>query len=226
MVRHCRLMAQVVLVAVVAMLAFPGSGWALSAYFITLSANGATPAAATMPAGMYPVWFNRDTVTHTVEFADGLCSVQVAPGGIGQCAGVAFPVGDHPYTLDGTDQAAVTVVAEPRTVSLGASRHEIRRGARLTLRGSLRYAYAGPPIAPGARASMRVTILARHDPGQPFRALASVRPGALTATGYPWRRIIHPDRTTTYLVEANSQPASGQYWQPAQSKPVTVVVRR
>ena len=73
---------------------------------------------------------------------------------------------------------------------------------------------------------MRVTILARHEPGQPFRALASVRPGALEPTGYPWRRIIHPRRTTTYLVEANSQPASGENWQAARSKPFTVVVRR
>jgi hypothetical protein len=226
MVRLCRVIAQAALVAVVAMLAFPGSGWALNAYFITLGANGPTPAAATMPAGMYPVWFNHDTVTHTVDFADGLCSVQVAPGGIGQCAGVAFSVGDHPYTVDGTVLAGVTVIAERRTISLGARRHEIRRGERLTLHGSLQYAYAGPPIAPGARTSMRLTILARHEPGQPFRAVASVRPGGLEATGYPWRRIIHPRRTTTYLVEANSQAASGQYWQPARSKPFTVVVRR
>jgi hypothetical protein len=226
MVRHRRLIAQVVLSAGLAVLAFPAGGSALSAVFITLTPRGPTPAAVDIPAGMYPVWQNQDTVAHTVVFANGLCSFQVAPGAIEQCAGVGFAVGSHPYTVDGTAPASITVTPEGRTVTLGAPRHEIKRGARLTLRGLLRYGYAGPPVFPGSRTSMRVTVLARHDRREQFRAVASVRPGALKASGYPWRREIHPRRTTTYVVEAVSQPTSGQYWQPAQSEPFTVVVRR
>jgi plastocyanin len=224
--RHSRLIAQVVLIAGLAVLAFPASGSALSAVFITLAPSGPTPAAVDIPAGTYPVWRNVDTVTHTVAFAKGLCSFQVAPGAIGQCAGVGLAVGSHPYTVDGTVQASINVTPEGRTVTLGAPRHEIKRGARLTLHGLLKYGYAGPPVFRGSRTSMRVTVLARHDRREPFRAVASVRPGALRASGYPWRREIHPRRTTTYIVEAVSQPASGQYWQHAHSEPFTVIVRR
>ena len=226
MIRHRRPIAQVVLSAGLTVLAFPASGSALSAVFITLTPSGPTPAGVDIPAGMYPVWQNQDAVAHTVVFANGLCSFQVAPGAVGQCAGVGFAVGSHPYTVDGTAQGSITVTPEGRTVTLGAPRHEIKRGTRLTLRGLLQYGYTGPRVFRGSRTSMRVTVLARHDRRDRFRAVASVRPGALRANGYPWRREIHPRRTTTYIVEAVSQPASGQYWQPARSGPFTVVVRR
>jgi hypothetical protein len=136
-----------------------------------------------------------------------------------------WQLGSHPYTVDGTVQARITVTPEGRTVTLGAPRHEIERGARLTLRGLLKYGYTGPPVFRGSRTSMRVTPCS-PDRHEPFRAVASVRADALRASGYPWRREIHPRRTTTYIVEAISQPASGQYSQSAQSEPFTVVVRR
>lgn len=225
MKRNCRLIAQAALVAAFAVLAFPASGSALSAVFITLTPSGPDPAAATVPAGMYPVWVNHDTTAHTIVFPDGHCSIQVAPNGYGQCTGEAFSVGSHAYSVDGSAQASITVTPQGRKVTLGARRHRIKRGARLTLRGLLTYQYAGPPVFRGSRTSMRVTLLARHGRRQPFRAVASVRPGALNANGYPWQRVIRPRRTTTYIVEAGSQPKSGQYWQPAQSGPFTVVVR-
>lgn len=225
MARHRRLIAQAALVAALAVLAFPASGSALSAFFITLTPSGPSPAVATMPAGMYPVWVNHDTTAHAIVFPDGLCSIQIAPGGIGQCTGEGFSVGAHAYTVDGSAQASITVTPQGRKVTLDARRHQIKRGARLTLRGLLTYQYAGPPAFRGSRTSMRVTLLARHDRRQPFRAVASVRPGALNANGYPWQRVIRPRRTTTYIVEAGSQPTSGQYWQPAHSGPFTVVVR-
>ena len=225
MLRRRLLIAQVCLVAVLAVLAFPGSGSALSAYFITLTAGGAAPAAASLPAGMYPVWVNHDTTTHTVAFPGGLCSFQVAPGAIGQCTGAGFSVGVHPYTVDGTAQASITVTPGGRTVSLTARRHAIRRGARLTLHGLLNLAQTSPPVLPGARTSMRVTLLARYNSRHPFRAVATMRVARLTANGFPWRRHIRPRRTTTYIVEANSQPAAGQAWQNAHSGPFTVRVR-
>jgi hypothetical protein len=226
MVRHCRLIAQAIVIAGLAVLAFPASGSALSAVFIALTPSGPAPAAVTIPAGMYPVWSNQDTVAHTVSFANGLCSIQVAPGATGQCTGVGFAVGDHPYTVDGTAQASITVTPEGRTVSLGARRHEIKRGARLTLHGLLNLDEGSPPVLPGARTSMRVTVLARPDRRHPFRAVASTRAGRLNAKGFPWQWHIRPRRTTIYMVQANSQPASGQYWQPAHSRPFKVVVRR
>jgi hypothetical protein len=223
MARHCRLIAQLALVAGFALLAFPAAGSAFSGIGITLTASGPTPSVQTFPAGMYPLWFNQDTVAHTVVFANGLCSFQVAPGGIGQCP-VGFFVGGYPYTVDGTTQATVTVTPEDRTLTLRAQRHEIRRGARLTLHGFLGFQVAGPPVVGSGRPSMRVTVLARHDRRHPFRAVATVRPGA-GAGAYPWLRHIRPRRTTIYMVEANSQPAAGPYWQPAHSRPFKIVVR-
>ena len=86
MVRTWRLIAAVALLGVLAVLAFPADGSAYRGMGISLTAAGASPSVLTMPVGMYPVWFNSDTVTHTVGFANGLCSFQVAPGGFGRCA--------------------------------------------------------------------------------------------------------------------------------------------
>lgn len=69
---------------------------------------------------------------HTVVFANGLCSIQVAPGGFGQCAngyGGGY-VGDYAYTVDNTFQASIVTVADGRSVSLHGRRHTIRLGAR------------------------------------------------------------------------------------------------
>ena len=66
---------------------------------------------------------NTDTVTHTVVFANGSCSIQVAPDTGGQCPGeLSFPryVGDYAYTVDGTSQAQLVIDAVGRSVSLGA----------------------------------------------------------------------------------------------------------
>jgi hypothetical protein len=226
MVRHFRLIAQVALIAGLAVLAFPAGGSALNAAGISLTSSGPSPAVLTIPAGIYPVWLNNDTVTHTVDFANGLCSIQIAPGAVGQCP-LGLSVGAFPYTVDGTVQASVTVTPHSRTVTLRAGRHEIKRGARLTLRGFLNYDFLdSPPVTGGTRTSMRVTVLARSDRRHPFRAVATVRAGGVTARGaYRWLRHIRPRRTTIYMVEANSQPASGQYWQPAHSRPFKIVVR-
>jgi hypothetical protein len=70
-------------------------------------------------------------VTHTVVFANGLCSIDVAPASRGQCTSGFFMsyVGDYPYAVDGTSQANVVIEAVGRSVSLGARTHSISRGS-------------------------------------------------------------------------------------------------
>ena len=136
MVRRRWLIGQIAFVALLAVLALPSSGSALSAVFISLTPTGPSPAVLTISAGLYPVWINQDTVTHTVTFANG-CSIQVAPGGYGQCTnGFSGVVGDYAYTVDGTAQASIVVTAEGRTVTLTARRHTIKRGSARAARSA------------------------------------------------------------------------------------------
>jgi hypothetical protein len=230
MVRRPWLLAQLALVGVLALLALPSSSYALRAGIpIFLTANGPSPAVGTFPAGMYPIWINQDTVAHTVAFANG-CSIQVAAGAVGQCGnGLWNVVGDYPYTVDGTTQASVDVTAESRAVSLTAKRHGIRRGSELMLHGRLAIAMLSPPVLEGPR--QPVTVLARSDRYHAFHRIAVViaKPHRLKnrATAYSvWHLRVRPRTQTTYIVEANSQPAIGQFWQQAWSSRFTVRVHR
>jgi hypothetical protein len=134
MVRRRWLIAQVVLAGVLALLAFPGESSAFAGMPIALTATGPVPAIQTVSTVTYPFWINQDTVAHTVSFANGRCTVQVAPGGLADCpTGFASGPGDYAYTVDGTAQASVVVQIAGRTVTLGARTHQIAGGARLTL---------------------------------------------------------------------------------------------
>jgi hypothetical protein len=228
MARIWRLIAQFALVGAV-ILAFPSAGSALSAASIALTPTGPSPAVLTIPAFMYPVWVNQDSVTHTVTFANGDCSVQVAPGAIGQCTkDFSSGVGDHAYTVDGTAQGSVVFAAVGRTVTLGARSHRIDRGSVLTLHGRLAVQTGSPPAFQGRR--MPVTVLARPDRYHPFHRIAVVtakprrsrNPGNAHSV---WRLRVRPRARTIYIVEANSQPAGGEYWQQAWSKPFRVDIR-
>ena len=233
MVRRWRLVAQVALFGVLALLVLPSSGSALlTPIQIYLTANGPSPAVQTVPAGLWPVWVNQDTVTHTVTFAAG-CSLQIAPGDEARCTGgMSLAVGTHPYTVDGATQASVVVTAMRRTVTLEAKRHGIARGSELTLHGRLSVGFLSPPPCEGPR--MAVTVLARRDRYHPFHRIAVVsakparpRRGCDPANARSaWHLRVHPGTRTIYIVEANSQPASGQYWQNARSKPFRVRVGR
>jgi hypothetical protein len=111
MTRRWRLIAQIAVLGAL-ILALPSTGSALSVAFVQLTPSGPSPAVLSIPAGMYPVWENTDTVAHTVTFAKGLCSFQVAPGQIGQCR-IGWPAGQYEYTVDGTFQGSVVVDAAP-----------------------------------------------------------------------------------------------------------------
>ena len=98
---------------------------ALSEAFVQLTPTGPSPAVLTIPAGMYPVWVNNDHVTHTVSFANGLCTFQLAPGAYQECP-VAFSVGRYAYTVDGSAPGSVVVNAlPPASVTLTARSHTI-----------------------------------------------------------------------------------------------------
>lgn len=234
MARRWRLLAQVALVGVLAALVFPADGSALRAVFIALTPTGPSPAVLTIPAGMYPVWINQDSVTHTVVFANGLCSIQVVPGEYdGQCADGFGPgnyVGSYAYTVDNTFQGSIVAVADGRSVSLNGRRHTIRRGSELKLHGRLQDYDLSPP---GAGPEQPIIVLARHDSHHPFRRLAVVM-AKLHPTPqshvHPWGVLlwqlrVRPRARTIYIAEANSQPPGGQVWQHAWSKPFKVLVR-
>ena len=220
MTRHRPLTAELALVGLLAALVFPADSSALRAVSIALTARGPSPSVLNLPSGLYPIWLNQDTVTHAVVFANGLCSFQVAPGEIGQCTdGFLIRPGQYAYTVDGTVQASIVVVAEPRAVTLVARSHRIGHGAQLRLHGRLTIPILSPP--PVGPESDPVVVLARPDRHHAFRRIRTV-----TARGHlgrlSWQLRVRPPRRTIYIARANSEPAAGEYWAPAWSKPFRV----
>jgi hypothetical protein len=219
MPRRRWLIAQIALVGVLVALALPASSSALSAVFIALTSTGPSPATLTIPAGLHPVWMNQDTVSHTVTFGSG-CSIEVGPGGIGQCTdGLGTVVGDYAYTVDGTTQASVTVTPEWRGVTLHGKRHGFRRGSKVLLHGTLAIATSSPPVLSGPR--MPVTVFARPDRSHAWHRVAVVMAKPLQSSHLPahsvWELWVRPHGSTTYMAVADSQPKAGQYWTHARS---------
>jgi hypothetical protein len=225
MLRSCRLTAQIALLGVLAVLAFPADGSALRGVLIVLTPTGPSPSTLTLPAGLYPIWANRDQIPHTVVFANGLCSFQVAPGDVAACPD-GWPdnprLGEYPYTVDGTLAASIDVVPEGRSITLTANAHRIAPGTKLRLHGELDVPILSPPAPP---APQPVIVLARHDRYHPFRRFRVV---TATAHGWHlnWQLRVRPRTRTIYIAEADSQPAGGQYWDRAWSKSFRVAPAR
>lgn len=229
MVRRRWLIVKLALCGAVGLLVFPGASSALiGPYTVTLSSSGPSPAILTEPVGWPPVWFNNtDTVTHSVTFANGTCSIDVAPGTHASCT-AHFGIGTYDYTVDGTSQAQLVVQAIPRSVSLRARHTTIERGARVTLHGQLhdiQYPYPGSAGTPHP-----IMVLALHYHGHKLHRVAVVRakysPGPHGLGRLVWRLHVRPRATTAYIAEAVYQPRSGRVWKQAWSKPLKVVVRR
>ena len=222
MMRQWRLIGLVAILGGVA-LGFPSAGSALRpTWQISLTPSGPSPSVLNLSVGGgYLYWLNEDQVTHTVTFANGLCSFQVAPGDRGVCSDEFYAsAGQYPYTVDGTAQGTVIVSLNPRMVTLTARRHTIGQGKHLLLHGMLDFPVDSPPIF---ESKMPVTLLARHDSHHPFKRVAvTAKWSRREASGFPWRISVHPKMTTTYLAEATS---ASNYWQPAMSRPFRVVVR-
>lgn len=231
MARRRRSIVLVALVGVLTALVFPADGSALRAVFIGLTPSGPSPAVLTIEAGLYPVWINEDTVPHSVVFANGLCSIEVAPGAIGQCTngyGGCY-VGTYVYTVDNTFQASIVTLADGRSVSLNARRHTIHRGSELRLHGRLQDYDLSPP---GAGPEQPIVVLARRDRYHPFRRIAVVRaklhrkPTENAPFGrLLWQLRVRPRTRMIYIAEANSNPPGGVVWERAWSKPFRVRVR-
>lgn len=232
MVRRRWLIAQLALVGAVALLAFPAAGSAvLPTYAVSLTAAGPSPAVLELPAGYNPEWSNTDTVTHTVVFANGLCSLQVAPGDSARCSsGFTDYVGDYSYAVDGASQAQLAVEAIARSVSLLARSHAVHHGSRLTLHGQLQDIQYGSP--PNAGSPQPIVVLARPDRYHAFHRIAVVKAKLHLPKGVNpffgqllWHLRVHPRAKTIYIAEANYQPQGGKVWQQAWSKPFRVRVR-
>lgn len=226
MARRWRLIAQVALAAMLAALAFPSSGSGLAAAFIFLTPTGPSPAVLTIPAGMYPVFQNDDQVTHTVSFANGRCSFQLAPGAYRQCN---FPllVGQYAYTVDGTIQGSIVINAlPPTTVTLTARSHTLPKSAYLRLEGTYEETTCcGPPYV--GRLRVPIAVLARPNRYHPFRRIATVRLEKPTRYGvYNWRLNLRPERKTIYIAEVTYQPQGEQGKRQAWSRPFKVIVHR
>jgi hypothetical protein len=222
MVRRRWLIAQIAFVAMLGVLAFPGEGSAFAGVPIDLTATGPSPVVQAVSTLTYPFWINTDTVAHTVSFANGRCTVQVAPGAESSCPFSTGP-GTYPYTVDGTAQGSVVVQLSGRTVTLDARSHKIAGGAPLTLRGRLRSFVPLPSPGPASP----LIVLARPDRMHPFHRIAIVRP----RISYPknsfgvlrWHLRVHPRTRIIYIAEARSAP---QTFQRAWSKPFRVHVSR
>jgi hypothetical protein len=228
MVRRPWLIAQLALVGALVTLALPSSSLALRASFIYLTSSGPSPAAATIEAGLYPVWLNQDTVAHTITFADG-CSIEIAAGDSGNCPnGPGNVVGNYAYTVDGTTQASVKVTPEWRGVTVTAKRHGFRRGSKVLLHGHLAIANLSPPAVFGPR--MPVVVFERPRGHHVWYRLGVVmaKPLKKPSSGSPysvWQLWVRPHGGTTYKVEAYSQPKAGKFWRTAWSKPFGVYRR-
>lgn len=235
MVRRRWLIVQLALVGVLALLTFPGAGSAIRPIFVvSLTPTGPSPAVLSVPAGLGQVWFdNADTVTHTVSFANGECSIQVAPGARGQCttSSLVSYVGDYPYTVDGTSQGQLVIEAVGRSVSLVARSHSINRGSRLRLHGRLQEENSNWS-PPSAGQPQPIIVLARPDRHHPFHRIAVVRaklnPKRKQNAPFGkllWQLRVRPQTRMIYIAEANYQPQGGQVWQQAWSTPFKVLVR-
>jgi hypothetical protein len=235
MVRRRRFIAQVALFGVLAALAFPADGSALRPVFIiSLTPTGPSPSVLRTAAGLGPVLFdNTDTVTHSVVFANGLCSIQVAPGSrVGCTSSFMGYAGDYPYTVDGTSQAQLVVEVVGRSVSLGARSHSVNPGSQLRLHGRLQEENSNWS-PPSAGQPQPIIVLARSDRYHPFRRIAAVRAkwDRTTKQSAPfgkllWQLRVRPQSRMIYIAEANFQPTGGQVWQRAWSKPFRVRVGR
>jgi hypothetical protein len=205
---------------------------------VYLTATGPSPATLTENALQSARFYNADSVSHSVVFANGLCSLTVAPDLVNRdqgvdCANGFMPyVGSYAYTVDGKFSGTVVTTPLRRSVTLTARTHAPRGGTRLILRGRvMRSEVGGSPPAP-------VVVFVRHDSKQPFKPIATIRTrfDGPDDTAYGWKLTVRPGVTTTYIARVRGQrlcyfPAArcgrphGQVWANATSRPFTIRIR-
>ena len=245
-----RLAAVATLLAAVAatagLLASASSGAASTAYckvpfcVVSLTATGPSPDNVKMQAGTDLDFANNDSVSHTVVFANGLCSLTVTPGEQEGGAPWVFCtdnftsyVGSYAYTVDGKFPGTAVTTPLRRVVTLTARTHSIRRGTRLMLHGQVSVICPEKPLgcafAPSPRQRemtiFRVAVLARDNSKQPFQPIATVKPRYLAKVPGSWTLTVQPGNTTTYIAKVTGQLPQGQIWTNATSRPFTIWTR-
>jgi hypothetical protein len=232
------LIASVALVGVLATLGFASDGSAYSSWTaVTLTAAGPSPNVFTTSATDVLVFWNKDTVAHTLAFTSPDCTFSVPPGyEIGPGGQVINPgqqslppacddnftfyAGRYSYSMDGKFPGTIEVDALQRSVTLTARTHTIRRGTRLTLHGQVQF---GGNFSPACcTPPFPVVIFARYDRGQPLKQIARLR-----APDRSWHLRVRPGVRTTYIAQVSGQLPEGQIWtqQPSWSRPFTVLIR-
>jgi plastocyanin len=230
------LITQVALVGTLVAVAFASDG---SAYVdtasVSLTASGPAPTTLKMRAGTYLAFVNKDSVPHTVVFANGLCSLAVSPGeAVGPGISIngsqqpdcnrnfPFYVGSYAYTVDGKFPGRVDTMPGRRSVSLTARTYRIHRGERLTLHGQVIWDNTATPLT--SNVPFPVIVLARYEK-QPFQRIATVaiRRGD---QGWFWRLHVRPGVQTSYVAVLKGQLPEGPIWQQARSRLFTVRMRR
>jgi plastocyanin len=195
---------------------------------VRLTGTGPSPSNVKMHAGDTLIFDNRDSVTHTVVFANGRCSFTLAPGfeSRGDCnINFSHYVGRYAYTVDGKFPGTVVTTPLRRLVTLTARTHTIRPGTRLTLHGRVSFSCPQPCYVLSGWYHVAVIVLARHDGKHPFRPIATVNTRFLTEVPGRWKLKVQPAVTTTYIAKATGQLPQGQVWTKARSRPFTVRAR-
>jgi hypothetical protein len=207
---------------------------------VALTVAGPSPGTLTTVAGGVVRFVNTDSVTDTVVFANGLCTLTLTPGGqAGPGYGSQDPdctdnfpyyVGRYSYTVDGKFRGTIDTTPWPSSVTLTARTHTIRPGTSLTLHGQVTAPYQigdGPlPLRKGWR--FPVIVLARHDGRQPFKPVATVPIPTWTKkvgqgkVKYAWKLTVRPAVRTSYIAKSTGQLPQGQFWAKAKSRPFTV----
>jgi hypothetical protein len=210
---------------------------------VQLTATGPSPNRLEMPAGSVLFFANPDSVSHTVVFANGRCSLTLTPGEGFQkyvdrvspdfsCNNLSFYAGRYAYTEDGKSPGTVVTKPLRRSVTLTARTQTLRRGTPLTLHGQVIWTeWQNSPPAP-------VIVLARHNSKHPFEPIATVLPRNVGPVGaYAWKLTVQPNVTTTYVAEVTGQrlcyfPAArcahpqGQLWTNPKSRPFRARIRK
>jgi hypothetical protein len=215
---------------------------------VSLTSTGPSPSTFKMVAAWGMYFDNTDSVTHTVVFANGLCSLSLTPGQAGgpgfyvnevphpNCKhNFPFYVGSYAYTVDGRFPGTVVTTPLRRFVTLTARTHTIRRGTGLTLHGQVISGDCNPEPGPlKGRPLPPVIVLARQDGRHPFERIATV-PVKYTLTQgkvcgqrkveWVWKLKLQPAVTTTYIAKVTGQFPKGQVWTKARSRPFAVRIQ-
>jgi len=203
--------------------------------WVYVTATGPSPSSVVKEAGLTSSFVNTDSVTHTVVFANGLCSLTLPPGedaGRGCEPDFTLYVGTYAYTVDGKFAGTVVTTAISQSVTLTARTHTVRHGTPLTLHGRISWFDNNPDLP---QEPFRVIVLARRGGRPGFAHIAGGRVWSskgrptdlLGPVSYRWKLKVNPRVETTYVTKVTEQPpyAEGQIWSDAESRPFTVRIR-